>query len=300
VLNLAPTIESIKVLLAEDTDQSVTYAALEARLGLELVVYDRLRQRHDYISHEQLRKWQPGAVINQLIADVDAHVTQTMSLHIGGPSSEVKPEDDHYVEIGTEIGFDAKKIAKMWNALAKLALHVKLPKNKADHIARYGDRAKIKAKVEEALAALEEIATGTMTFSGFGAEVSFQCDCGETNKRRAALLKEGQRVFCFNPECKASWTVRKQGDDFIFHSETCDFACQGCGHMKHLPWRFFYEMKFGDRATFECTGCGHRNYVEWRLTQVAPASEVAAQKGRGSAQRTKASSRRKTGGGEQT
>lgn len=50
MIYLPPLIDRIKALLAEGTDSSVTYAALEARLALEKVCYDRLRQRHDYIS----------------------------------------------------------------------------------------------------------------------------------------------------------------------------------------------------------------------------------------------------------
>ena len=38
------------------------------------------------------------------------------------------------MEIGTQIGFDAKHVGELWNALSHLALHVKLPKNKDDHI----------------------------------------------------------------------------------------------------------------------------------------------------------------------
>ena len=47
MLQLNPIIDRIKALLAEDTDASATYSALEARLALEKAVYDRLRQRHD-------------------------------------------------------------------------------------------------------------------------------------------------------------------------------------------------------------------------------------------------------------
>lgn len=170
MIQLQPVIDRIKVLLADDTEQSVTYAALEARLALEKVCYDRLRQRHDYISHDQLRRWQPGAIINTLMKEVDEHVGQTLTISIGKSPAEagVKPEDDEYVPIGTEVGFDAKRIAKMWNALAKLALHVRLPEHKDDHIADYGDKARTRAKVEEVLSELERLAKGTMTFSGMG------------------------------------------------------------------------------------------------------------------------------------
>jgi hypothetical protein len=277
MIDYARIIERIDALLAEDTDASVTYAALEARMALEKVVYERLRQRHEYISHEQLKKWQPGAVINQIITDVDMHVTQTRTLRMAKQSAEGIPAaaDDEWVELGTEVGFNAKNVAKMWQALAKLALHVRLPKHKDDHIPDYGDKNSIRRKVEEVRAELERLSKGTMSFSGLGETVSFDCGvCGEKNKRRAALLREDQRVFCFNPDCKASWKVHKQGDEFVFEGETCDFDCQGCGQTKQLPWRFFSEMKFDQRATFVCNNCDHRNYVEWRLTQVAPATDA--------------------------
>ena len=69
MINYASIIERIQALLAEGTEQSITYAALEARLALEKVCYDRLRQAHDYISHAQLRRWQPRDVINTLMSD---------------------------------------------------------------------------------------------------------------------------------------------------------------------------------------------------------------------------------------
>lgn len=276
MINYRPIIERIDALLAEDTDASVTYAALEARLTVEKVCYDRLKHAHEYISHAELRRWQPSAVVKQLIQDVDKHVADTMTLMISKSPAVpgVQPPDEDYIEVGTQVGFDAKRLGELWNALSNLALHVKLPKNKNDHIPDYGDRAKIRAKVEEAKAEFKRLAKGTMGFSGIGEQVSFQCGVCETaNKRRAALLREGQRVFCINPNCDASFIVHKEGEAINFRGETCDFACQGCGDVKHLPWRFFSEkLKFGNRAIFDCKSCNHRNYIEWRLTQVAPIS----------------------------
>lgn len=273
MIQLQPVIDRIRALLRDDTEQSVTYAALEARLALEKVCYDRLRQRHDYISHDQLRRWQPGAIINTLMKEVDEHVGQTLTLSIGKSPAEagVKPEDDEYVPIGTEVGFDAKRIAKMWNALAKLALHVRLPEHKNDHIPDYGDKARIRAKVEEVATELERLATGTMTFSGLGDEVSFVCSCGEKNKRRAGLLREGQHVHCINPQCKLTWKAVKEAGGFIFESVTVPVDCEACKLTNHMPWRFFLDMKHDEVGSFSCHTCSHKNYVQWRLTQVRPA-----------------------------
>lgn len=269
MIHLRPSIDRINALLAEDTEASVTYAALEARLALEKMVYDRLRQRHDYISHEQLGKWQPGGIINTLISDVDTHLTETLIVSIGKNEAEAGTplEENEYVELGTEVGFDAKKIVKLWNAVARLALHVRLPKNKADHIPDYGEKAKIRAKVLEIVAELERLAKGTMTFSGIGMEVSFVCSCGTKNKRREKLLREGQHVYCINPECSYTWKVVKENEEFGFEAVTVDVECDQCQAQNLIPWRFVTRMKYDEVATFSCHTCKHKNYMKWHLMQ---------------------------------
>jgi hypothetical protein len=63
-------IATIEALLAQGTPQAITYAALECRLAIEKVCYDRLKIAHDYISHHDLRRWQPQHVVQTLIAEV--------------------------------------------------------------------------------------------------------------------------------------------------------------------------------------------------------------------------------------
>lgn len=270
MINLDPVIERIGTLLDEDTDQSVTYAALEARLALERVCYDRLRQRHDYISQEQLRRWQPGAVVNTLIKEVDEHLGETLTLSTSKSPVEHDEnlEDLDYVVVGTEIGFKPRRISELWNALAKLALHAHLPEHRNDAIPAYGDRARIREKVEEVQSELRRLAKGTMTFSGLGEEVKFECSCGELNKRRAGLLREGQHVLCLNPDCKQTWKVSREDDGFGFEQVTVPVDCEACRATNHMPWRFFLDMRHDQVGSFSCHCCRHKNYVQWRLMQV--------------------------------
>lgn len=272
MIQLQPIIERITALLTEDTDASVTYAALEARMALEKVVYDRLRQRHDYISPEQLKAWTPGEVVKRLLLDVDDNLTSGFVLsmsrkpHVPG----VKPEDEDYVQIGTEMGFDAKMIAKMWQALAGLALHVRIPKSKDDHIPDYGNKAKVSAKVTQVVSELERLSKGTISSSGVpvGHELSFVCTCGEKNKRRANLLQEGQHVYCINPMCKETWQVVIEGDETNFNRVAVDVPCPNCLTVNNIPWRIVTEMKYDVMWQYACTNCEHTNVVKWHLMQV--------------------------------
>lgn len=276
MLELDSTIARIRALLDDESEASVTYAALEARLALERVCYDRLRQRHDYISHAQLQRWQPGAVINTLMAEVDPHLGHTvvLSMSKGSDDGDLKPEEHEYVEIGTEVGLNSKRIAKLWNALGKLALHAHLPENKEDQLGEYGDATKIRLKVDEVVLELERLAKGTMSFSGFviGGDVVFECTCGEINRRRASLLLDGQFVHCYNPECRTTWKAIKEPDGFGFESVTVSVSCENCLNENHLPWRYFIDMKYDQYGSFSCHSCQHKNYVQWRLMQVRPQS----------------------------
>jgi hypothetical protein len=270
MIDIGPIVDRINALLEDGTGQSITYAALEARLALEKVCYDRLRQAHDYISHAQLHRWQPRDVVNTLISDVDQHVAQTRTFsvsksdHVPG----VKPADDDWVELGTEIGFDPKRIGTLWNALSGLALHVRLPKNKDDQLPAYGDKDKIRAKVKEVVRELTRLSKTTMSFSGIGETLSFVCSCGEKNRRRAALLRDGQFVHCINPECKITWKAIQGENGFGFESVTIPVNCEKCAVANHMPWRFFIDMRHDQVGSFSCHSCKHKNFVQWRLMQV--------------------------------
>lgn len=266
MLNLAPILERIEALLAEDTDQSVTYAALEARLAIEKVCYDRLRQRHDYISHADLRGWTPGYIVNTIMAEVDSNLTLTMKLMMGRDPG-VKPEDDDYVEIGTEIGFDADLLSKQWNALANLALHARLPEDRKAAIPDYGDKARVRAKVDDVVRELKRLAKGTMTFSGFGEEVSFDCQCGQKNKRRAGLLKPGQSIACFNPKCSRSYVAEIEDGEINFVLESAQIPCAACGAVTLAPRRELLKMKPEELKIVECLTCGHANRIMWILAR---------------------------------
>ena len=90
MIDLKPCISRIETLLGKGDEASLTYAALEARLALERVCYDRLRQHHSYIAHDDLRRWQPAGIVKQLSAEVNAHVASTFTLSISD-----RPADHH-------------------------------------------------------------------------------------------------------------------------------------------------------------------------------------------------------------
>jgi hypothetical protein len=265
-------IDRIQGLISQGGIEHITYAALECRLALERVCYERLSLAHEYISSDDIGRWQPRDVVNKLIAEVDPHVASSCTVSVSrrvrrieGDEQSGDEDEEEYVEIRKQAGFDAKKLGKIWNALGNF-LHVPLPKTKTD-IQTFGNAENIKAKIAEAIALLEEVRKGNLLWSGVGELVRFECYCGAKNKRRAEPLREGQVVSCINPDCPESWTVCLNGDAVGFQPRVARITCTACELVTEYPEGVLLSLKRENALRF-CCGCGEETFLAWRLVKV--------------------------------
>lgn len=269
MINLKPTILQIERLLEENTEASVTYAALECRLAIERICYERLRLAHDYISHDDLRKWQPRDIVKTLIQEVDEHAATTLTISVASEvPSENTPEGFRALDwkpLGTQIGFNPNKFGKLWNGLANLALHIEIPASKDTTVKQYGDMQAIASKVKQALAEIKQISEGTLMSTGLGEEVSFECVCGSKNKRRLELLKDGQTINCINPDCDESYDYVQS--DMSFGRRTFEIVCRACGASRDISKRMVEKLRTDQYLHFDCEGCGETICVSWRPMQ---------------------------------
>lgn len=271
MLWLSEHISRISELMAQGSSESLTHAALRCRIAIELVCYDRLRNAHDYISADDLRRWQPRDVVNKLIQDVDPYIATSYTISVSktavpsdAPDLTLSDYDQlEYVEIGSQAGFDTRRLGKTWNSLGSF-LHVRLPQSREDELATFSAPELIERKLEEALALLREIEQGTMVSSGFGKTVKFECNCGSENKRRAELLTAEQTINCINPECAERWIVRIEGDDIGFERCSIPVTCK-CGETTLLTEKVALELERNQRLRFQCRSCDAENIVMWKL-----------------------------------
>ena len=205
-----------------------------------------------------------------LIAEVDGHTASTfmlsMSREPADPASQ-PPADAQWVKVGTQVGIDPKRLGSLWHSLSSVALHVRLPRTKSDHITAYGDESEIREKVAEALAELRRLAEGNLTWSGIGQEVSFKCECGQPNKRRAALLKDEQIVSCVRADCRESYAVSFQGEDVYFERRKIALEC-ACGKTLAVQTRVVEQLRRDQELALECE-CGGQVKVMWRLKKTS-------------------------------
>jgi hypothetical protein len=216
-----------------------------------------------------------------LIKEVDSHIASTFTLSMSrdpiNPASKPQTaedfEDCKWVKIGTQVGFNPRRIGSLWHSLSNLALHTQLPKAKNDHFSLYGNQDKVADKVNETLIELKRIANGTLLSSGFGPEVSFKCECGRANRRRTELLGDGQIVRCIGFDCNESYTVSIDGENIDFIRRMLVFDCD-CGNMIGVQARLIEEMR-DQLLTIECK-CGKITSFAWRLMRTQPSAPASA------------------------
>lgn len=248
---LTDRIQKIEGLLAEGSGASLTYAALECRLAIEFLCYDRLRVSHDYISHDDLYKWQPKDVVKILINDVYGGLASKIVLSVSkSPLDDSRsydsPEsykDIEFVDVGTQSRFDPIQLGKVWNSISSF-LHTSLPKSKSDSISHYGPVDKIRKKIEDAISLLKDVDTGTMILSGMGEEVHFDCVCGTTNKRRSELLSYNQVINCINANCDEKYNVHIKDNKFEFERRFFKIPCNHCGHINTVSESPLIKMSY--------------------------------------------------------
>lgn len=265
MLDIAKRSEVIFKLLETGTPQGATYAALECRLAIEYLCYERMRMALGLASYEDMGGWQPGKVVKAVERLVDEHVTAGFTISIAAeplrsPGQEMTLEELQnlaYHQIGAQSPLDLKKLTKLWNALAKSALHVQVPRSQSDQLAIYGDVAQITEKVKECLGELQKVGNGTLLSNGFGKELSITCDgCGYMIKRRVERLKDGQTVSCVNPDCEESYILKvASGDEGTFVRRTLEFKCEDCDTLVSLQMRKIEKLGMLDTFDTSCAKC---------------------------------------------
>jgi len=209
----------------------------------------------------------------KLIQEVDPKIVSTYTLSISkepNPNSGYQPSKEEYqamefVPIGTQIGFNPNKLAKLWHALAGLALHVKVPESKKSEVCQYGDSDKIRAKVIEALEEIRRIDEGTLISSGSGEDISFVCPCGTKNKRKVGLLQDQQVISCINPTCKESFVY--QIGDHSFGRRVFEILCRNCKMTKSVPKKMLESLGTDKNINYLCVGCDEKIILQWRPMQ---------------------------------
>lgn len=282
MLELDRYVATIEELLAQGTASGLTYAALECRLAIEYICYERLRLCLDYISIDELKKWQPKDVVNFLTSEVDPHIAETMSISIADePTSHELDQPGfeklNYKLIGTQKGINTNKLGRLWNGLSNAALHTKLPASRNNTTAHYGDPAAIKRQIDKCLVEFKDIIQGNLIMTSPVEQVSFTCSCGQKIKRRIIARDEKQIFHCNSASCLETYSLEREGGEIYFKPRRISVLCQRCEYTQIIPKKMAEDIHINQHIYFDCKSCGDRIFVHWKLMQAQKETTAKAE-----------------------
>ncbi|WP_406820356.1 hypothetical protein ACJA3S_25045 [Pseudomonas sp. KnCO4] len=237
--------------LASNEDHRLKYAALELRMAIEAVTYDRASAYKSEFPPKEYETWQPKKVMAVLLEiDPTADSDSTISFGIESSPGE-KPEVIH--NLGKEVVFNIKAIRRHYDALGSF-LHV--PSIKQTLSESIPSPEIVRKRCEEVSRDLDKVLASQVFNSTLGIFSSF--DCGECNARiRKRIPRDKDEVIADCFRCMASYAIRRTLDGrFEVDARTEEIPCPnpGCGHPKPI-----YPREFSQGVHWVCNKCGGRN-----------------------------------------
>lgn len=264
MLDIPKRIKIINSLVEQDTEQSLTYAALECRLTLEYLCYERFKLYFSYLSENDLKNWQPKHIIKQISDEIYGNVSEGCSVSISAqnnngrqPETAEEFESLKYTPLGTQSELNFNKLHKLWNGLSSVALHIPVPSISSGDLNIYGHKENIKKKVYAVTSFLSGMKGNLLMGGSFGKEYVFNCfTCDTKIKRPVKNLQHQTVVSCINPKCQESYILQKdKTDEFEVIRRVIKFSCAGCEGDLDVPSRVFRDLRFDQVLNIRCGKC---------------------------------------------
>lgn len=240
--------------MASGSDARLHYAALELRMAIECVTYERAKSYEKELPPTEYDTWQPGKLMKELLEiDPDADASGTLSFGIeevpGEHAKEMQP-------LGAEKVFNLDAIKRSYDALGSYLHQPTLKQwSKGGH-----DLPKARLKFERIANQLDEVLNSSIFNINFGNFTSFQCmndDCARQIRKRIPRGSESVIAGCF--DCSAQYEITVDGNgQCVARPLVQDVKCANpsCEHALKL---FKHELRPG--AYWTCTGCGTRSEI---------------------------------------
>lgn len=266
VAYVTPFVDRAKEFLKSEELEDLYHAALELRFAIEEIAYEKLKLRDKNLAPDEIDKWQPGRVIQQLQDLVDPTIGSDAQLFIKpeqGPGSEEEPKF-----VGASKGINFKEVSRHWQKLGSY-LHRQKPV-KGEKVGPTGSDPKaVKAYLEEVKAYVEEL-TSTSFDGFFSQNVTFKCFyCGTPILRTESSLEDKQIIRCYSQECSKELLILQEGKGWSITPNNINFPCKKCeaplelntADLQRVPKEFPVSVA----AIVACDKCETEHQVSWSL-----------------------------------
>lgn len=259
MIDIAEKIEIIQKLVAKRTESHIRYAALECRLAIEEICYDRLRLAHKYIPLDKIRSWQPPKLLKFLFEEVEPSLLGGSKLSISTEPvdglKELRREDYEameWVELGEQAILDLPKISKLYHKIGK-HLHAEMPTSGSSKVKAY--KGEMRRHVLEVIDELAVLSMGKIEFFFPTKIVSFICSCGENISRTEHSLNTANVVSCQNAICSITYVPQLTEEGYALLRRIAAIGCPHCGNKILQEFADVERLSIGAGHATKCPSC---------------------------------------------
>lgn len=227
------------------------YAALELRMALECLVYERAQNYKEELSDKKLSTWQPKELLNILL-EINPHADKTKTISFGMQEEYGVPAKE-MTTLGTDRVISLKEIKKYYDRLGSY-LHTPTEEQSTQGKRLPGEE--LRKRCEELFSIIEDSLSSKVWNADFKNTSSIACgDCGTKIVRRVPASDDPFEATCI--ECRASYTLTRTADGEIVWKENWhEIPCANpeCGEKAFIWHR---DIALGKH--WICNSCGGNN-----------------------------------------
>ena len=237
--------------LGANTELRLKYAALELRMAMEALTYDRAIAYKDEFPPTEYETWRPRKVMSVLL-DIDPMADKDSSLAIGMEEEYGVPAPK-MTSLGAEKVLSMKVLKKHYDALGSY-LHIQSMKQ-----VRSGtvlDFDKFRVRCEEIFSFVSQVLSSPIFNVTLGSFASIDCmECGSPIRKRIPHSQPEVLAECY--ECKATYTISDEGGGKVkWAPHQHEFKCANINcQQKIVVWQHEFEVG----THWKCTDCEGEN-----------------------------------------
>jgi hypothetical protein len=241
-------VQRARKLLASSDAFAVSYAALELRMAIEAITYDKLRVYAPRLPAAVLEKWQPPQAMKALL-QFEPWAASNSRLRFAeqrGETGELGP----WIDLGEHRSFGVTWLRKAYNSLGSM-LHAPSPRQSQSGRTEQQRRGEWRAGVESILEEVARVSESQMT-STLAQIVQFDCAaCGALVLCNEEGARASGTAVCLAPSCAAEHRVQLESNgEVLVTLIATEFECIRCKVPTAVENR---RVELG--TTFTCSGC---------------------------------------------
>lgn len=241
--------------LSSNDNSRIYYAALELRMAIEAITYDRANAYAKEIPPSEYDTWQPRKLM-QLLLSIDPDADQNCGVGIGFQEKAGEPAEN-ITFLGEENVFNLGKIKSYYDAIGSF-LH--MPTMKQSRSSNGHDLEKLRSKCNQIIKSLDLALSSpivNVTIGTFGELSCLRC----SSKVRRRTPRDGRAVHATCINCGAEYKVScsPTDDQSKWVPLTARIPCpsQGCGG----EWQVWND-EFAPGKRLTCDQCNENYTIE--------------------------------------